>query len=187
MRGARTHHHLGLAGGAPSRPAHAVAWREPDEDPEIGPDRDARVMHYASVKGAGRERMAPMTPGGHRDTAWGGALRRVVDVGVGPSREDETRLGRIPGRHVPIGFARYVSSGVNPYDYGYYLVAGWRVAVPRGTPDVRGLLWRILYQGPQAAGYVRLGDTLVPAILGPGDRMTLSESAVKFEPQPLSP
>jgi len=184
MWGARTHHHLGPSG--PSRPAHAVAWREPDEDPEIDLDRDTRVMHYASVKGAGRERMAPMTPGGHRDTAWGGSLRRVADIGVGPSREDETRLASIPGRYVPIGFARYVSSGVNPYDYGYYHVAGWRVAVPHDEADVRDLLRRIFYQGPQAAGYVRLGDTLVPAILGPGDRMTLSESAIKYEAQPLS-
>ena len=30
--------------------------------------------------------------------------------------------------------------------------------------------------GPQSAGYVRLGDSLVPAVMGTGDRMTMSQS-----------
>lgn len=173
----------------PQQPAHAVAWREPDEDPEIDLDRDTRATRYASAKGAGRMRVEPATPGGHRDTAWGGALRRVADVGVGPSREDETRFHTVPGRYVPVGFARYVSPVINPYDYEYYRVAGWRVAVPRAVPGsrVRELLHRIFYYGPQSAGYVRLGDTLVPAILETGDRATLAETAVEYEPYALSP
>jgi len=163
-------------------------WRDPDEEPEIGLDRDTRTMHYASAKGAGRARMEPMTPGGHRDSAWGGALRRVSDVGLAPSREDESRLHSIPGHYTPIGFARYASPTIDLYEYEYHRVAGWRVAVPRAIPDARArdLLRRIFYYGPQAAGYVRLGDTLVPAMLDPGDRMTLSEAAIGRDSYPLS-
>jgi len=166
-----------------------VEWREPDDEPELTQDRDTRTMHYAAQKAAGREQMTPRMPGGHRDHAWGGALRRMTVGGVGPSREDEHRFISIPGRYVPVGFARYVSPLIDPYDYEFYRVAGWRVAVPRTIPGnrVRDLLYRIFYFGPQSAGYVRLGDTLVPAILEPGDRMTLSQTAVDFEPYPLSP
>jgi hypothetical protein len=170
--------------------ARAVDWREPDDDePDQGPDRDTRVLQYASCKAAGREHMTPRTPGGHRDHAWGGALRRMTDAGVGPSREDEQRRVSVPGRYVPVGFARYVAPLVDPYDYEYYNISGWRVAVPRTTPGtrVRDLLHRIFYYGPQSAGYVRLGDSLVPAILEPGDRMTLSQTAVDFGPWELSP
>jgi hypothetical protein len=152
-------------------------------------DRDDRTMQYAVSKGAGRERLAPITPGGHRDRAWGGALRRMVVGGVTPSREDEHRFVSVPGRYVPVGYARYVSPVLDPNDYEYYHVDGWRVAVPRSIPGmrVRDLLYRIHNFGPQSAGYVRLGDTLVPAILSTGDRATLGESAVDFEPWPLSP
>jgi hypothetical protein len=148
-------------------------------------DRDTRVLHHAARKGAARVRLAP----GDRDRAWGGALRRMTVGGVSPSREDERRFISVPGRYVPIGFARYVSPLVDPYDYEYYRVAGWRVAVPRMIPGwrVRDLLHRIFYWGPQSAGYVRLGDTMVPAILDSGDRMTIGETAVEFEPYPLSP
>jgi hypothetical protein len=109
--------------------------------------------------------------------------------GVAPSREDEHRFISVPGRYVPVGFARYVPPLIDPYDYEYYRVAGWRVAVPRVIPGfrVRDLFYRIQYYGPQSAGYVRLGDTLVPAILDTGDRMTLSQTAVDFDPYPLSP
>jgi hypothetical protein len=157
------------------------AWKgEPDGEHRRAkePDRDSRAMSYATAKGAGRARMAPRTPGGHRDTAWGGALRRVTDVGVTPSREDEQRYTSIPGRYVPIGFARYVPPTIDPYDYEYYRVAGWRVAIPRATSGLRvkDILYRIFYYGPQSAGFVRVGDTLVEAILEPGDRMTLANS-----------
>jgi hypothetical protein len=168
---------------------HTVTWREPDDEPGEGLDRDARAVRYAAAKGAGRESMTPRTPGGHRNAAWGGALRRMTVGNVGPSQEDEQRFVSIPGRYVPVGFARYVSPVIDPTDYEYYRVAGWRVAVPRTIPGtrVRDLLHRIFYFGPQSAGYVRLGDTLVPAILETGDRMTLAQTAVEFEPYPLSP
>jgi hypothetical protein len=161
----------------------AVAWREPDGEPEATLDRDDRVMRYASVKGSGRARMAPQTPGGHRNAAWGGGLRRVTAANIAPARQDENL-----GRGVPIGYARYASPVVDPHDYKFYRIAGWRVAVLRTAPeaDVHGLLRRIFYYGPQPAGYVRLGDTLVPAALGPGDRAALAQRAIEYEPA-LSP
>jgi hypothetical protein len=183
----------------PPKPAGRQFWREPDDefDDEAaeasahnGPgDRDDRALRSATRRAAGREHLTPGTPGGHRDRAWGGALRRMTVGGVTPSREDEHRLLTVPGRYVPVGFARYVAPLVDPYDYEYYRLAGWRVAVPRTIPGtrVRDLLYRIYYYGPQSAGYVRLGDTMVPAILDTGDRMTLGETAVEYEPYPLSP
>jgi len=152
-------------------------------------DRDSRMLQYASSKGAGRERMIPWTPGGMRTNAWGGALRRMVSDVILPSRQDEHRFVTVPGRYVPVGFGRYISPVANPYDYKYFRVAGWRVAVPRTTSDsnTRDLLYRIFYYGPQSAGYVRLGDALVPAILSPGDRMTISQTAVDRDSWPLSP
>jgi hypothetical protein len=114
------------------------------------------------------------------------------------SREDEAphygnrsscnRLSReIPSRHVPIGFAPYVSPVINPAAYDFYRQAGWRVAIPHETPShlVKGILSRIFSHGPQSAGYVRLGDTLVPAILGPGDRAALAGVAL-YDPPALS-
>lgn len=160
-----------------------------DDDEDGGPDRDSAAMRNASARGAGRESMLPGLPGGGNGVAWGGSLRRMTDSGpLAPSREDEMRLTDIPGRYVPTGYARYTSPVVNPWDYTYYRVAGWRVAVPRATPGmrVRDLLYRIEYFGPQSAGYARVGDTLVPAILGPGDRATLANSAIEFYAEPLS-
>lgn len=159
--------------------ASSVTWREPDEEPESDSDRDTRTMHYASKKGAGRQIMEPQTPGRHRGVAWGGALRRMSDVGLTHSRQDEARLESIPGRYVPIGYARYISPTIDPSAYKYYYMAGWRVAVPRTTSEahVKQLLLRIFHYGPQSAGYVRIGDTLVPAMLDPGNRAALAELA----------
>jgi hypothetical protein len=167
----------------------SYADRETADPTSESDDRDSRMMYYASRKGVGRERMLPQTPGGSPSRVWGGALRRMEVGGVTPSWEDEHRFISVPGRYVPVGFARYVPPLIDPSDYEYYRVAGWRVAVPRIIPGwrVRDLIYRIFYYGPQSAGYVRLGDTLVPAILDTGDRMTLSQTAVEYEPYPLSP
>jgi hypothetical protein len=106
-----------------------------------------------------------------------------------PSREAERRFVTVPGRYVPIGYARYVAPVVDLNDYEYYRLAGWRIAVPRAIPGerVRDLLERVFYFGPSSAGYVRMGSDLVPAILDPGDRMTLAQSAIGYEEYPLSP
>ena len=157
-------------------------------------DRDERVVGYASAKGLGRARMEPVTPGGHRDTAWGGAMaRHATDSGgmlLGREYVAHTAPGGYEnfsgrdcaprdtshGDYMRLGYARYNSAAINLHDYTYYRTAGWRVAIPRAAPSfqVRGLLARIFEHGPQAAGYVRLGDTLVPAELGPGDRAALA-------------
>lgn len=149
-------------------------WREPDSDPEVALDRDARATRYAASKAAGREKLAPRMPGGEH----GGGLRRMIVANVSPTPMCE-RPVLVPGRYVPVGFARYVSPLADPLDYEYYRLSGWRVAVPRAMPGerVRDLLYRIYHWGPSSAGYVRLGDALVPAILSPGDRMTVSQAA----------
>jgi hypothetical protein len=171
------------------RRAPSAAASFEDEEPDQGPDRDDLSARYASRKAVGREHMASLMPGGDGNRAWGGALRRMAVGGVGPSREDEHRLVSVPGRYVPIGFARYVDPVVDPYEYEFYRISGWRVAVPRAIPGwrVRDLLYRIFWFGPQSAGYLRAGDTLVPAILSPGDRMTIGQAALEYETAPLGP
>ena len=153
------------------------------------PLRDDVALAAAERRGVGRAQMAPALTGDQRAAAWGGALRRMADAGVLPSREDEYRFVAVPGRYVPVGYGRYVSPQVDPRDYEFYRVAGWRVAVPRAIPgeQVRTLLRSIHYYGPQSVGYVRVKDTLVPAILPVGDRTTIAESAIEYEPYPLSP
>lgn len=157
--------------------ADKTYWDPPEDD---GADRDTRALQYASAKGAGRNAMAPVQFT-NREDAWGGGLRRMVTGGVGPRREDEHYYAP---RYVPIGWARYVSPVIDPADYRYYRLAGWRIAVPRTIPGpaVRALLLRIYQYGPQSSGYARLGDTLVPAILGPGDRQTLAETESRYGP-----
>lgn len=151
---------------------------DPPEDRE--PDRDSRALGAAGARGAGREALVP-NQFANREDVWGGGLRRMVDGGVGPRREDEHYYAP---RYVPIGFARYVDPTVDPNDYTYYLLSGWRVAVPRTVPGpaVRALLLRIYQYGPGSVGYARLGDTIVPAILSPGDRQTLAQSESRYGP-----
>jgi len=133
-------------------------------------DRDARFLSYASAKGAGRKALAPVQSTS-RENLWGGGLRRMTSSGVGPRREDEHR-------YVSVGFARYLDPAVDPAGYAYYPFSGWRVAVPRtiSGPAVWALFLQMSRYGPESAGYARLGDTLVPAVLGPGDRQRLAES-----------
>jgi hypothetical protein len=143
-------------------------WEEPHEEQ----DRDTRNLQHARAKASGREAMVPAQLMNRVDV-WGGGLRRMTDGGVGPRREDEHYLAP---RHTPIGFGRYVDPTLDPSDYQFYHLSGWRVAIPRTVsgPDVRATLLRIYQYGPSSAGYARLGDTIVPAILGPGDRQTLA-------------
>lgn len=153
---------------------------ESADDDASAPDRDSRALEYAAVKAAGRETQAPAQFVNRADV-WGGGLRRMVEGGVGPRREDEHYYAP---RYVPIGFARYEDPNVDPADYTYYLLGGSRVAIPRTVPgpEVRALLLRIYRYGPRAAGYARLGGTLVPAILEPGDRQTLAQTETRYGP-----
>lgn len=148
--------------------------------------RDARATAAATARASGRERLAPAPL---PSAAWNGAYRRMASAGAAPSRADERRFVAVPGRYVPVGFGRYVQPEIDLNDYEYYRLAGWRVAVPRAMPGerVRDLLYRIFFWGPQSAGFKRMGDTLVPAILEPGDSLMLSQSAVGYEEYPLTP
>lgn len=159
-----------LAATLESFKADKTYWE--DEEPAEDLDRDRQALRHLKAKAAGREDSVPIQFANRVDI-WGGGLRRMATGSVGPRREDDHY--RAP-RYTPIGFARYVSPIIDPADYTFYLMSGWRVAVPRTVPgpDVRALLRRIYQYGPSSAGYARLGDTLVPAMLGPGDRQTLA-------------
>jgi hypothetical protein len=151
--------------------AAAVDAKKPK--PKASDFRDERAIAFAHKKGKAQTKtvIAPKP--------WGGAMRRILSMNLGPSREDQAKYIEVPGRYVPVGFARYKSPVVDPLKYTYYRVAGWRVAVPSSTPGCKAaaLIKRIYVYGPQSAGYVRMGDTLVPAIMNSGDRMTLAQSA----------
>lgn len=165
----------------------AVSWvDEPKKAEDF--DRDERFLSLTKARGDISRGVVKRTNQGKRSQAWGGALRRMTSALLGPSREDEQKFITVPGRYVPIGFARYAPPVINPLDYEMYRVAGWRVAVPRSVPGmrVRDLLYRIFYFGPASAGYVRVGDTLVPAALEIGDRMTLAQASLGWESYPLS-
>ena len=104
-----------------------------------------------------------------------------MDRPAGPYRPDWPPPGPatkppVAGRAVPVGFARYVSPVINLGDYQFRRVAAWRVAIPRALPELRVqyVLQKIWTYGPAAAGYVRIGDTMVPAYLDPGSRAALS-------------
>lgn len=132
------------------------------------PGRDEAVVSRACAAGAGLRRKLPAPYTGR---AAGGALRRLaVPFPPLPARQDEN--------YVPLGFARYRNPGVDPGIYTYYQMAGWRIAVPRALCKEQALaLVNGIYEvGPGPWGYARLGDTLVPAGLSPGDRQTLAQT-----------
>jgi hypothetical protein len=101
----------------------------------------------------------------------------VTEVALAPSREDEHY--NIHGAHIPIEFARYKPMSLNIGNYVYRYAGRWRVAILRSLGPARAnqLIARILAHGPQAAGYVRMGDTLVPDSMSASDRAALSSSA----------
>lgn len=167
-----------LASALESFTADKSYW---EDDAPDGDDRDSRTLTTATARAVGREHMAAASGIANREDVWGGGLRRMTSGSVGPRREDEHYYS---ARYVPVGFARYQDPTVDPNDYKYYQLSGWRVAVPWNTPGpaVQALLARIYTYGPQSAGYARLGDTIVPAILSPGDRQTLAESTTRYGP-----
>jgi hypothetical protein len=138
--------------------------------------RDDRALVGARARGAGIARGgAPTFSGGAY--AWGGALNRVSEAPLAPAREDE--LSSIHGRRIPIGYAQYQSMTPDVGAYTYVNAGGWRIAVPNSLGDARSkaLVSAILAQGPQAVGYIRMGDTLMPGSLEPVERAALSYAA----------
>jgi hypothetical protein len=89
-------------------------------------------------------------------------------------------LGR--NRMLPPGVAMFDRSllfdempfGLDTADYIIYRVDGWRVAVPVWEVDVHRLLTRLRFGGPKAINYIIVGDTIMPANLGRGERFTLA-------------
>lgn len=151
-------------------------WDEPEDE---AADRDTQVLLHASAKGAGREAMAP-SQSAHLENTWGGGLRRVVSADARDPHHGDDRIW--VSRYVPVGFARYKNPTVDPAAYNFYYLDGWRVAIHHMVPAslVHDMLLRIRKHGPESVGYVRLGDTLVSAALGPGARQTLADSETRY-------
>jgi hypothetical protein len=140
-------------------------------------DWDTRARQYATARGKSSHRNAATS-----------YMRKMTDGTLAPSSGDQKYIA-VPGRYVPIGFGRYVSPVVDPSDYALVQMMGWRIAVPRSTTEVgtRDLMLRIYTYGPQSAGYVRHGDTLVPSILSTGDRATIGQAAGAQDPDDYEP
>src|SRR3989338_4546850 len=94
-----------------------IGWRTDEESS----DRDDRMMnHIVRTVQTTQESFHPRARRNH--TMHGGALKRMIVSGIRPQLKDLT---------VPIGFAKYYSPVVNPNDYQYIRMSGWRVAVHR--------------------------------------------------------
>ena len=133
--------------------------------------RDARVTDFSVRRGSAAGSAPFRRAALDRRESWGGGLRRAAQTETLRGRDDDMH-----GRAVPVAFARYTTPVIDLNEYQMAQIAAWRVAVPRALPPVRQqqLLWKIWQEGPAAAGYVRIGETLVPAALGPGSRSALS-------------
>ena len=159
--------------------AARAAYGDGGSDSEGDSDSVARRRDEDTVSrsvGRGRARAA-RDPDVKRPN-FGGAARRATVEEARVSRSDAA-APRVPGRSVPVGFARFTPVGINLANYKFYSVSGMRVAVDRTMPApcVQELLQHIYEAGPAPAGYVRIADTLVPADLEYGDRLTLSTAA----------
>lgn len=151
------------------------------ESEEDTRDRDVGYLRQTKHRGYGLQALAPIQLSTRQD-AWGGALRDLTQANVGPRREDDHYYAP---RYTPVGFAAYHSPVLQVNDWKYYRISGgWRVAIPRWVtePQASHLVQRIYQYGPQSAGYIRLGDTLVPGILTPGDRQTLAREEPQLGP-----
>jgi hypothetical protein len=145
-------------------------------------DRDSRSIRFAFGRDDIRRTVEPVY-GGCRRAAWGTGLRNVPYYGNESPFVNELEGNTCGAVEVQMGYSSYRVPQTNRYDYKFYNLSGWRVAVPRAINDrtKMAIIQKIYYYGPEAAGYVRVKDSLVPAHLGPGDRMMLAESSVNAE------
>jgi hypothetical protein len=147
------------------------------ESASDAPRRDEDGARRSIERGRAR---AAADPDMKRRGIYGGAAQRTTVEEARKNRIDAA-APRVPGRSVPVGFTRFTPTGVNLANYKFYDCSGMRVAVERMMPQpcVQELLQTIREAGPAPAGYVRIADTLVPADLEYGDRLTLS-TAIKY-------
>jgi hypothetical protein len=85
----------------------------------------------------------------------------------------------LSGTRIPLGYARFRESTLDVNDYKFFVIGGWRVAINRNNNDrkTHELLKTIFREGPRPAGYVVVGDTMVPWELTVGERHTLATGA----------
>ncbi len=130
-------------------------------------DRDSRAMCHAARKGSGRHFVAA------RHAVFNPV--RATDMRVMSGREDRFHSTRGAAPHIQPGFGSFRPT---LDDVSAFLVVesgGWRVAVPPASAPA-AVVRQIAAHGPAWAGYVRVGDTLVPAALGPGERALLAQA-----------
>jgi len=98
-----------------------------------------------------------------------------------PHRHSLITIGPIFGsKNVPKTFSRYVSPVLDVNTYKFYKMKnGWSIAIPIHMPDntIKAIFNLIEKFGPSGAGYVRVGDVLVPYFLSPSNRMLLTNAA----------
>lgn len=129
-------------------------------------DRDSRVISHGCSRGLGLELSQPFD----KTRVWGGSQRRLSN-GINYVNDLESYTPSVPK-----GFAAYSSYVINPFEWVYHHIPGWRVALPRSlsSDEVGMVLNKIRTYGPSYVGYVRLNDTMVPESLSPGNRMALA-------------
>jgi len=84
----------------------------------------------------------------------------------------------LSGANVPLDFAIFRPHTISPSDYKIIYTAMWRIAVPKTMSAAAETSMRAALNmyGPQMAGYVRYGDTLVPKQFNSANRKTLSDA-----------
>lgn len=82
---------------------------------------------------------------------------------------------------IDLGWSRYRSDKINPNDFRFYRYGPWRAALPANV-DFESIRKQLYYGGPDAAGLVLYGDTLVPNGMRVADRQTLAMTAANGAP-----
>ena len=150
------------------------AWTADQSDNAPDFDRDDNTIAFKCTKSAALNEQGKYFSLNKYDST----LRKMIETSIeNPVMNDYISLD-VTGQHIPLGYADYAPPNINPLDYNYYPLMGWRIAIPRVIPreQVQNILNSIFYYGPTPTGFVRIGDTMVPSILSPGDRMTLVQN-----------
>ena len=143
----------------------------PNDHDNTQSSRDDNFMIFSSSKIKSKNNQFPQYN-------YDSSLRSMLETSIEPTILNEYTSIDIEGKSLPIGFAEYVDTTITPLNYNFYFISGWRVIIPRVIPtnQVNNILNTIQYKGPRAAGFVRIGDSLVPAMLSAGERMALAQT-----------